>query len=320
MVAHLANYAVPNQPVGDPPAKALQDRCYPVSHVTGPTGDVIGRMRNKELAVAAARVVSSDPVLRRETRDAVTLLTLDRPAFRNSLSEAMLAELTDALAAIREDTSVHVVIIAAEGPAFCAGHDLKELTAHRADPDGGRAFFASVWELSSTTMQAIMRLPQPVIACVQGIATAAGCQLVASCDLAVASAAARFATPGVDIGLFCSTPMVALSRNVARKPAMEMLLTGDMVSAADALRIGLVNRVVPAGEERAAALRLAQQIAAKSPAAIRIGKRAFYTQLEMGLAEAHDYASRVMLDNMLQTDAEEGIAAFLAKRPPQWGG
>jgi enoyl-CoA hydratase/carnithine racemase len=261
----------------------------------------------------------NDPVLRRETEDAVALLTLNRPASRNSLSEELLAALIDALTSIGRDTSIRAVIIAAEGPAFCSGHDLKELTARRADLDGGRGFFTALWDQCSTMMKSVIALPQPVIACVQGAASAAGCQLVASCDLAVASADATFATPGVNIGLFCSSPMVALSRNVAPKHAMEMLLTGDMVSAADALRIGLVNRVVPAGEERGEAMRLAQHVASKSPAAIRLGKRAFYTQLEMGLAEAYDHASRVMVENMLDADAREGIEAFLAKRPPQWG-
>jgi enoyl-CoA hydratase/carnithine racemase len=270
-------------------------------------------------AVATARTVPSDPVLRRETEDAVAWLVLNRPRSRNSLSEAMLAELIDALASVGRDTSIRAVILAAEGPAFCSGHDLKELTARRVDPDGGRGFFNAIWGRCSTMMQSIVRLPQPVIACVQGAAAAAGCQLVAGCDLAVASAAATFATPGVNIGPFCSSPMVALSRNVAPKHAMDMLLTGDMVSADDALRIGLVNRVVPAGEERAEAMRLAQRIASKSAAAIRTGKQAFYAQLEMGLADAYDYASRVMVENMLDADAKEGIGAFLAKRPPQWG-
>lgn len=270
-------------------------------------------------AVATARTVPSDPVLRRETEGAVALLTLNRPTSRNSLSEAMLTELIDALATVGTDGSIRAVILAAEGPAFCAGHDLRELTARRTDPDGGRAFFEVVWDRCSTMMQSIVRLPQPVIACVQGAASAAGCQLVASCDLAVASVAATFATPGVNIGLFCSSPMVAVSRNVAPKHALEMLLTGDMVSAADALRIGLVNRVVSAGEERAEAMRLAQRIAAKSAASIRIGKQAFYAQREMSLADAYDYASRVMVQNMMDADAKEGIDAFLAKRPPQWG-
>jgi enoyl-CoA hydratase/carnithine racemase len=270
-------------------------------------------------AVAPARTVANDPVLRRETQDAVTLLTLNRPASRNSLSEAMLGELTGALAAIGADPSVRAVIIAAEGPAFCSGHDLKELSARRADADGGRAFFTALWDRCSAMMMAVVHLPQPVIACVQGAASAAGCQLVASCDLAVASANATFATPGVNIGLFCSSPMVALSRNVAGKHAMEMLLTGDMASAADALRIGLVNRVVPPGEERAEAMRLARRIASKSAAAIRHGKRAFYAQRELALADAYAHASRVMVDNMVEADAREGIGAFLAKRPPQWG-
>jgi enoyl-CoA hydratase/carnithine racemase len=268
---------------------------------------------------AATTTLASEPLLRSERLDAVALLTLNRPASRNSLSEGLLNELIDAFAAIGTDKSIRAVIIAAEGPAFSSGHDLREVTAHRADPDGGRAFFTALWERCSTMMMAVLALPQPVIACVQGAASAAGCQLVATCDLAVASADATFATPGVNIGLFCSSPMVALSRNVAPKHAMEMLLTGDMVSAEAALRIGLVNRVVPAGEERAEAMRLAQRIASRSAAAIRHGKRAFYAQREMNLADAYAHASRVMVENMLEADAREGIGAFLAKRPPQWG-
>jgi enoyl-CoA hydratase/carnithine racemase len=263
-------------------------------------------------------MTANDPVLRHEKRDGIAVLTLNQPASRNSLSHAMLDELIAAFAAVGADQAVRAVILAAEGPAFCSGHDLKELTAHRADRDGGRGFFTSTWERCGTMMQSIVRLPQPVIACVQGAAVAAGCQLVASCDLAVASAGATFSTPGVNIGLFCSSPMVPLSRNVARKHAMEMLLTGDMVSAADALRIGLVNRVVPAGEERAEALRLARRIASKSPTAIAIGKQAFYAQIEMGLADAYDHTSRIMVENMLNPDAKEGIGAFLAKRAPKW--
>jgi enoyl-CoA hydratase/carnithine racemase len=269
--------------------------------------------------VAPTRTIPNDPVLRRETQGAVALLTLNRPASRNSLSEEMLTELIDALASVGRDTSVRAVVIAAEGPAFCSGHDLKELTKRRADPDGGRGFFTRIWDLCSNMMTSVVRLPQPVIACVQGTASAAGCQLVASCDLAVASADATFATPGVNIGLFCSSPMVALSRNVAPKHAMEMLLTGDKLSAADAFRIGLVNRMVPAGQEHAEAMRLALHIASKSAAAIRIGKQAFRAQVEMSLADAYAHASRVMVENMLDADAREGIEAFLAKRPPQWG-
>jgi len=277
--------------------------------------------KDKDLnPVATARTIPSDPVLRRETEGAVALLILNRPASRNSLSEALLTELIDALAALGCDTSIRAVVIAAEGSAFCSGHDLRELTERRADPDGGRSFFTALWSLCSTVMMSVVRLPQPVIACVQGAASAAGCQLVASCDLAVAAADATFATPGVNIGLFCSSPMVALSRNVAPKYAMEMLLTGDALSAADALRIGLVNRVAPRGEERAEAMRLARDIASKSAAAIRLGKKAFHTQIEMSLADAYAHASRVMVENMFDPDAKEGIEAFLAKRSPQWGG
>ncbi|HYA04775.1 MAG TPA: enoyl-CoA hydratase [Xanthobacteraceae bacterium] len=246
------------------------------------------------------------------------MLTLNRPQARNSLSEAMLEALDEALTAIAHDRTVRAVIIAANGPAFCAGHDLKELYARRKDDDRGRGYFKHIMGLCSTVMQEIVTLPQPVIAAVHATATAAGCQLVASCDLAVASQAAKFATPGVNIGLFCSTPMVALSRNVSRKHAMEMLLTGDMISAEDAARIGLVNRVVAAGHERAAALKLAEKIAAKSALVVKIGKEAFYRQAEMALAEAYKYASEVMVENMLFRDAEEGIGAFIDKRDPKW--
>jgi enoyl-CoA hydratase/carnithine racemase len=271
-------------------------------------------------AVAPARTIPSDPILRREIEGAVALLTLNRPASRNSLSKDMLTELIGALSSLGRDASVRAVIIAADGPAFCSGHDLRELSERRADSDGGRDFFTAVWDLCSTMMMSVAELPQPVIACVQGAASAAGCQLVASCDLAVAATDATFATPGVNIGLFCSSPMVALSRNVAPKHAMEMLLTGDALSATDACRIGLVNRVVPAGQERAEAMRLAQHIAAKSATAIRFGKQAFRAQLGMSLAEAYAHASRIMVENMLDADAKEGIEAFLAKRSPQWGG
>src|SRR6187401_1794282 len=194
------------------------------------------------------------PELLLEYHSDSAVLILNRPQTRNSLSEAMLTALSDALTEIAADKAVRAVVIAANGPAFCAGHDLKELTSRRSDPDGGRAYFRYMMSLCSKAMLQIVNLPRPVIAAVQGVASAAGCQLVASCDLAVASDAARFATPGVNIGLFCSTPMVALSRNVARKHAMEMLLTGDMIDAAEARRIGLVNRLVPAGSERGEAL------------------------------------------------------------------
>jgi len=267
---------------------------------------------------AARAAPAPSPALLREDAGDVAVLTLNRPQARNSLSEALIAALADALAAIGADRSVRAVVIGANGPAFCAGHDLKELTARRGDADRGREYFRHIMESCSAMMQAIVRLPKPVIAAVNGTATAAGCQLVASCDLAVASAAARFATPGVDIGLFCSTPMVALSRNVARKHAMEMLLTGDAVAAADALRLGLVNRVVPAGREREEAMALARKIASKSALTVKIGKEAFYRQLEMSLADAYAYASNTMVENMLARDAEEGIGAFIDKRQPKW--
>jgi enoyl-CoA hydratase/carnithine racemase len=258
------------------------------------------------------------PVLLREDRGDIAVLTLNRPKERNSLSEALLAALTESLAAIANDERVRAVVLAANGPAFSAGHDMKEMTARRGDPDRGRAYFKELMDACSAMMQAIVRLPKPVIACVQGPASAAGCQLVASCDLAVASDAAKFATPGVNIGLFCSTPMVALSRNVSRKAAMEMLLTGDLIDAEDARSIGLVNRVVPAGTEREAALALARRIASKSALTLKIGKEAFYRQLEMPLADAYRYASEVMVENMLARDAAEGIGAFIEKREPNW--
>jgi len=246
------------------------------------------------------------------------VLTLNRPHVRNSLSEALIGELHAALDNLRDDNSARAVVIAASGSAFSAGHDMKELTARRSDADRGRAYFAQVMSACSAMMQAIVTLPKPVIAAVQGVATAAGCQLVASCDLAVASEQASFATPGVDIGLFCSTPMVALTRNVPRKQAMEMLLTGEAISAERAREIGLINRVVPAGMEREAAIELAQSIARKSAHTIKIGKEAFYRQAEMPLADAYRFASEVMTQNMLARDAEEGIGAFIDKRDPKW--
>lgn len=266
----------------------------------------------------AAAPVPQTPVLRRERDGAVVQLVLNRPGSRNGLSERLLTQLLDALSAIGDDPSVRAVIIAAEGPAFCAGHDLRELTARRSDPDGGRAFFEHTFALCAAMMKSLVRLPQPVIACVHGVASAAGCQLVASCDLAVAASNARFTTPGVNIGLFCSTPMVALTRNVAAKHAMQMLLTGDAITAADAWRFGLVNRLVPPGTERAEAAALARHIADKPAQAIRRGKQAFHAQRTMDLDDAYAAASRVMVENMFDSDAGEGIGAFLAKRPPQW--
>jgi enoyl-CoA hydratase/carnithine racemase len=269
-------------------------------------------------AAAKTTIAATSLILLREDIDNVAVLTLNRPQARNSLSEAMLEALGDALTAIAHDKDVRAVVLTANGPAFSAGHDLKELNAHRTDDDRGRAYFKHIMSACSAVVQQIVALPQPVIAAVQATATAAGCQLVASCDLAVASREAKFATPGVNIGLFCSTPMVALSRNVPRKHAMEMLLTGEMISAEDAARIGLVNHVVAPGAEREQALRLARKIAAKSALTLKIGKEAFYRQLEMPLAEAYHYASGVMVENMLARDAGEGISAFIDKRTPKW--
>jgi enoyl-CoA hydratase/carnithine racemase len=272
-----------------------------------------------EMPAQTARAPTPQPpILLQENVGSIRLLTLNRPAARNSLSEGLIAELHGALKEIHDDNSVRAVVIAANGPAFSAGHDMKELTARRSDADRGRAYFGQIMNACSAMMQAVVLLPKPVVAAVQGIATAAGCQLVASCDLAVASEAAGFATPGVDIGLFCSTPMVALSRNIPRKQAMEMLLTGEPISAASAKNIGLVNRVVAAGTERDAAIALAQKVALKSAYTVKLGKEAFYRQAEMSLADAYRYAAEVMTENMMARDAEEGIGAFIEKREPKW--
>jgi enoyl-CoA hydratase/carnithine racemase len=238
----------------------------------------------------------------------------------NALSLALMAALQAEIDRARDDPAIRVVIIAANGKVFSAGHDLKEITAHRSDADRGRAFFEQTMAACATLMQAIVRCPKPVIAEVDGVATAAGCQLVASCDLAIATDQASFATPGVNIGLFCSTPMVALSRNVSRKQAMEMLLTGEKIDAATARDFGLVNRVVPREYLHHVVNKYAQTIASKSPLTLKIGKEAFYAQAEMGLAEAYDYAARAMVENMMARDAEEGIGAFIAKREPKWTG
>ncbi len=257
----------------------------------------------------------TERVLLRHDADGIAWLTLNRPAARNALSMALMQALDAELAAIEADAAVKVVVIAGAGPAFCAGHDLREL---RSRPE--RAAYAATFALCSRLMVRVVRLPKPVIARVHGVATAAGCQLVASCDLAVAAENARFATPGVNIGLFCSTPMVALSRNVGRKMAMEMLLTGELIDAARAQAIGLVNQVVPEAELDAAVAALAGKIAAKSPLTLAIGKEAFYRQAEMELDAAYAYAAEAMTRNMLARDAAEGIDAFLAKRSPTWSG
>lgn len=270
------------------------------------------------MSEAAARTAEAEPLLLREDKGGVARLTMNRPKQRNALSEELMRALTAEIGAIAADPSIRVVVLGGAGPAFCAGHDLKELTAARSGADRGRAFFARTMQLCSTLMQAIVNCPKPVIARVHGIATAAGCQLVASCDLAIAVEEAKFATPGVNIGLFCSTPMVALSRNVTRKHAMEMLLTGEMISATRAHEMGLVNRVVAADALDAEVAQLADLIASKSALTVSIGKKAFYEQLEKPLADAYAYASEVMVTNMLARDAEEGIGAFIEKRDPKW--
>jgi enoyl-CoA hydratase/carnithine racemase len=263
---------------------------------------------------------TTSEVLITELRGAVSILTLNRPAARNSLSLELIAALHAAVEREAAARNVAAIIVRGAPPAFCAGHDLREMQARRTDADRGRAFFEETMRSCASLMQAIVACPKPVIAAVNGIATAAGCQLVASCDLAVAGESAQFATPGVNIGLFCSTPMAALSRNVPRKAAMEMLLFGEMVPASRALALGLLNRVVPDAQVFDAAMELAEKIAAKSPLTLAIGKRAFYAQAEMPLAEAYDYTARVMVENMLARDAEEGIGAFLGKRKPEWTG
>ncbi len=270
---------------------------------------------NADLDPQTAPATEAPPVLLREDVDGIALLTLNRPEARNALSVALMTALEEALAAIRADRSVRVVVIRGAGPAFCAGHDLREMRAH---PE--RAFYEALFAQCSRLMLAITRLPQPVIAAVHGVATAAGCQLVATCDLAIAGRAARFATPGVNIGLFCSTPMVALSRAVPRKATMEMLLTGRLIPAEEAHRIGLVNRVVADEALMEAVMEEARHIAAKSPLTLAIGKEAFYRQAEMPLEAAYAYTAEVMTRNMLARDAEEGIDAFLEKRPPRWQG
>ena len=252
-------------------------------------------------------------ILQQERQDGVLRLTLNRPQARNALSVALMTTLVEALGRAAADPGSRVVVIAGAGPAFCAGHDLREL---REDPR--RETYERIFALCSELMLTIIRLPKPVIAEVHGIATAAGCQLVATCDLAIAADEARFATPGVNIGLFCSTPMIALSRAVGRKAAMEMLLTGELIDAASARSLGLVNRVVPRAELREAVNALARHVAGKSAFTVKIGKEAFYHQAELDLAAAYRYAAEVMTANMLAEDAEEGIDAFLEKRAPVW--
>lgn len=257
-------------------------------------------------------------ILENLNEQGVLRLTLDDPSRRNALSNEMLNTLSTCLQEAANNAAVRVIVVAANGPAFCAGHDLKEITGARANADGGNQAFVELFDLCANVMQAIVEHPKPVIAEVATVATAAGCQLVASCDLAIAADTARFATPGVNIGLFCSTPMVALSRNVNNKHAMEMLLTGDMIDANRAEQIGLVNRVVDAEELTSQTTELANKIASKSTMTLAVGKKAFYAQREQDLGDAYRYASEVMVANMMKHDAEEGISAFVEKRMPEW--
>ena len=245
-------------------------------------------------------------------------LTLNDAKKRNTLSEEMMAKLKSSLTDARDNKSIRVIIIAGNGPAFCSGHDLKQMTAGRDNDDQGLTYFKKVFASCSELMQMIVEHPKPIIAEVSGVAAAAGCQLVACCDLAVAGKSARFNTPGVNIGLFCSTPMVALSRNVSNKAAMEMLLTGEMVSADKAEHIGLINRVTDDTDLKQETTALAELIASKSSLILKIGKEAFYKQKDMPLSKAYDFASKVMVDNMLEHDAKEGIGSFLEKRKPKW--
>ncbi len=260
--------------------------------------------------------MSDSPLFLRTDEAGVTTLTLNRPQSRNSLSLAMLRALRQEIDVLKNDETVRVIVLAAEGPVFSAGHDLKELYAHRDDP----TFSATVFNECAGLMQAIVHITKPVIARVSGIATAAGCQLVATCDLAVAAAGTRFAAPGVNIGLFCSTPAVALSRAVSRKAAMQMLLTGDLIDDATALRIGLINDIVPGDTLIVHTRALAEKIASKSPLVVAMGKQAFYRQLEMPLGEAYAYTCDVVAENLKTQDAREGIGAFLEKRAPVWQG
>jgi enoyl-CoA hydratase/carnithine racemase len=258
------------------------------------------------------------PILIREDDGPIATLTLNAPQALNALSEAMLDALAGTLDALADDQTIRVVILRGAGRAFCAGHDLREMTAGRQAEDGGHAYFQALFAKCSSVMMRLPKLPQPVIAQVHGIAAAAGCQLVAHCDLAVAAEETRFGVNGVNIGLFCSTPMVALSRNIPRKKAFEMLTTGEFLPAPRAAELGLINRAVPEAELETATRDLAQTIAGKLGRAVAIGKRAFYDQIEMGLADAYAHTSEVMAENMLYQQTEEGIAAFLEKRDPRW--
>lgn len=262
--------------------------------------------------------VAAETILLSELSNGMLRLTLNRPKARNALSEAMLAALQESLDAAKTNDDVRVIVVSGNGPAFSAGHDLKEVSARRQDDDRGRKYFEWLMATCSKVMQTVVNSPKPVIAEVAGIASAAGCQLAASCDLVISSSEARFCTPGVNIGLFCSTPMVAISRAMSRKHMMEMLLTGDMMDADTAFRFGLVNKVVSPEDLRKETDALAHKVASKSMAVVAIGKEAFYRQRDMPLADAYQYSSDVMVENMMFRDAEEGISAFMEKRSPEW--
>ena len=257
-------------------------------------------------------------VLKEELKSGLLRLTLNNPQSKNALSGDMISALINSIDFASNDHSIKVIIIAASGNVFCAGHDLKEITEARDSQDGGDIYFKGLFDSCSSLMQLIINTPKPIIAQVDGVSTAAGCQLVASCDLAIASDVSKFATPGVNIGLFCSTPMVALSRNVHKKNAMEMLLTGDMIDCKKAKEIGLINEYVSPDNLSDSVLHLAEKSASKSSRTLATGKKAFYKQAEMSLADAYEYTSEVMKENLLRSDAKEGINAFLEKRTPKW--
>ena len=261
---------------------------------------------------------TGEQLVARSIDDGVATLTLNRPSAMNCLSMAMLEALQKALDSIAADQSVRTVILAANGRGFCAGHDLKEMTAHRRDTDGGRAYYNALFAACSKMMLSIRNLPVPVIAQVQGIATAAGCQLVAACDLAICSTTARFGVNGVDSGLFCSTPMVPLSRNIPAKAAMEMLVLGEIIDADRAVSLGLINRAVSADDLAQSVIAIARRAASKSKAVVALGKRAFYEQLEMSIEDAYSHTSKVIVDNMMMRDAQIGIGAFIDKSTPEW--
>lgn len=257
-------------------------------------------------------------ILERDDKNAVAHLRMNAPERLNALSDEMLAALQAQIDALRSDSSIKAVILSGNGKAFCAGHDIRQMTAGRASPDQGQSYFQDLFARCTSVMMGLQRLPQPVIAQVHGIATAAGCQLVASCDLAIATEDCRFGVNGVNIGLFCSTPMVALSRNIPRKHAFEMLTTGEFMPATRAAELGLINRTVPSDQLESETRSMAETIASKLSAAVKVGKEAYYQQLEMPIEQAYAYTSDVIVENLMQRDTIEGMAAFLEKRTPDW--